>query len=351
MNVNKLALLKTEDEIIANWKGNIESPVVSICCITYNHELYIEDALEGFLIQDTDFPFEILIHDDASTDKTAEIIKVYQEKYPRLIKPIYQTENQYSKKVHVSSTFNYPRVKGEYVAICEGDDFWTCKDKLQLQIAQLKANPDYKMSFHLAFRMDQQSKSKVEMGNYKHQFGIVSIEDIVEKKYGQIPAAATIFSSSILPVFTEFMENNTLTVGDIYLHFFSAYLGGGALFLQKNMSIYRVNISGSWNSVFGSDDDLKLQHLTSRAETYSLLNKYTKGKYNKSFNKSTYISCKCFLISKSDILLKSKVYNVMKKHVNITQKMKLFLLLKLNVLLPGVRWLLAIVRSRFYNMN
>ena len=76
------------------------SPYVSIVCITYNQELYISQCLDGFFMQKTKFDFEILIHDDASTDKTADIIKSYEKKYPGIIRPIYQSENQYSKGVN-----------------------------------------------------------------------------------------------------------------------------------------------------------------------------------------------------------------------------------------------------------
>lgn len=89
-------------------------PLVSICCITYNHENYIRDAIEGFLIQKTNFPFEIIIHDDASTDDTAQIIKEYADKYPNLIAPIFQTENQYSKGIMISPTYVWPCARGKY---------------------------------------------------------------------------------------------------------------------------------------------------------------------------------------------------------------------------------------------
>ncbi|HNO49146.1 MAG TPA: glycosyltransferase [Chitinophagales bacterium] len=124
-------------------------PLVSISCITYNHELFIRQCLDGFIVQECDFDFEILIHDDASTDGTQEIIKEYQEKYPDIIKPIFQTENQYSKGVRgINPRFNYPRAIGKYIALCEGDDYWTDPLKLQKQVDFLEANEEYIACFH-----------------------------------------------------------------------------------------------------------------------------------------------------------------------------------------------------------
>ncbi|WP_138419839.1 glycosyltransferase family 2 protein [Aquibacillus sediminis] len=136
-----MRLLKTESEIIQKWNGELTSPPhVSICCITYNHERYIEDALEGFLMQETDFSFEILVHDDASTDNTANIIREYHDKYPNIIKPIIQTENQYSRGIRPNLEYNFFRAKGKYIALCEGDDYWIDKYKLQKQVNILDSN-------------------------------------------------------------------------------------------------------------------------------------------------------------------------------------------------------------------
>lgn len=122
------------------------APLVSISCITFNHAGYIRDALEGFLMQKTSFPFEILINDDASTDGTADIIHEYENRYPDLIFPIYQAENQFSKGLRgLSSRFNVPRARGKYIAICEGDDYWIDPLKLQKQVDFLEANPEYNM--------------------------------------------------------------------------------------------------------------------------------------------------------------------------------------------------------------
>jgi glycosyltransferase involved in cell wall biosynthesis len=138
-----LKKLPPENQIMANWQADITSPVVSVCCMAYNHGPYIEDALEGFLIQETDFPFEIIIHDDASIDNTADIIRHYQTLYPQIIKPVYQSKNQYSQGKEPLFEFMYPMIKGKYIALCEGDDFWVCPQKLQKQVDFLESNPEY----------------------------------------------------------------------------------------------------------------------------------------------------------------------------------------------------------------
>jgi glycosyltransferase involved in cell wall biosynthesis len=122
--------------------GNL--PLVSICSITYNQENYITSTIEGFLLQKTSFPIEIIIHDDASTDKTAEIIRDYARKHQSVIFPIFQTENQYSKGVRgITLQFAFPRARGKYIAFCEGDDYWTDPLKLQKQFDFLEKNHEY----------------------------------------------------------------------------------------------------------------------------------------------------------------------------------------------------------------
>ena len=121
----------------------MKSPVVSVICCTYNHEPYIRQCLEGFMMQKTDFPFEVLVHDDASTDNTSSIVKEFEAKFPDIIKPIYQLENQYHKKIDILTTYLFSRAKGRYIALCEGDDYWTDPLKLQKQVDFLEQNPLY----------------------------------------------------------------------------------------------------------------------------------------------------------------------------------------------------------------
>ncbi|MDE6338081.1 MAG: glycosyltransferase, partial [Muribaculaceae bacterium] len=102
-------------------------PLVVIRCITYNHEAYIRDALEGFVNQKTKFPFVAIVHDDASTDGTANVVREYAEKYPNIIMPIFETENQYSKRDGSLGKIVREAVyttDAKYIALCEGDDYW-----------------------------------------------------------------------------------------------------------------------------------------------------------------------------------------------------------------------------------
>lgn len=140
---------KTQEEIKRTWTNHNDSePLVSISCTTYNHVNYIEQCLDGFLNQETNFPFEIVIHDDCSTDGTTEIIREYTAKYPDIIKTMYETENQYQQgKPTGSLIWNIPRAKGKYIAFCEGDDYWIGNNKLQEQVEFLEANDSYGMVY------------------------------------------------------------------------------------------------------------------------------------------------------------------------------------------------------------
>lgn len=136
-------------------------PLVSIRCLVYNHEPYLRQCLDGFVMQKTNFPFEAIVHDDASTDGSAAIIREYAEKYPDIIKPIYETENQYSKhdgSMHrIIDAAVHP--KSKYIALCEGDDYWTDPNKLQIQVDFLEAHPDYSLAVHEYQEWDEEKKS------------------------------------------------------------------------------------------------------------------------------------------------------------------------------------------------
>ncbi|MDH1881984.1 glycosyltransferase family A protein [Empedobacter sp. GD03797] len=173
--------------------SNSDEIVVSIICDCYNHEKYIAQALDGFLMQNCDFKFEVLIHDDASTDNSAAIIKEYELKYPEIIKPIYQKENQYSKKVNIWKDYQFSRAKGKYIAICEGDDYWIDPLKLQKQVDFLENNEDYSSCFTL-YKRYFEKENRFEENNLPNlndvdktlNGQILTIENYTEDWYTQI---------------------------------------------------------------------------------------------------------------------------------------------------------------------
>jgi glycosyltransferase involved in cell wall biosynthesis len=119
------------------------NPLVSICCLTYNHGLYIRHCINSLITQKTDFPFEIVVHDDASIDNTIEIIKEFEIKYPRIVRPIYQKINQRSLKTDRVIKLVFNSSKGKYIALCEGDDYWLDPFKLQKQVDYLERNKEF----------------------------------------------------------------------------------------------------------------------------------------------------------------------------------------------------------------
>lgn len=131
---------------------------VSVVCITYNQAEYIRDAINSFLMQKTDFNYEIIIHDDASTDQTIEILKYYERTYSDIIRVIYEEENQYSKGVNISDTL-FKLAKGKYIAFCEGDDFWTDKSKLQKQYDYLERNASCTAYIHNGWKISKDKKT------------------------------------------------------------------------------------------------------------------------------------------------------------------------------------------------
>lgn len=123
-------------------------PLVSISCIAFNHEKYIRECLESLLSQETTFPVEILIHDDASLDGTPVIIREYEKQYPSLIKAVYQEENKWSKNKKITLEYNIPRAQGDYISFCECDDKWINVEKIQHQFNFLTAHQEFVAHSH-----------------------------------------------------------------------------------------------------------------------------------------------------------------------------------------------------------
>ncbi len=139
---------RTEEDIKKMWVEKESGPKVSVECNTYNQVQYISRAIDSFLMQDTDFPFEIIIHDDASTDGTSQIVKEYAQRFPSIVVPIIEVQNQYSNLESPFWDNILPRIRGKYIALCEGDDYWCSKTKLQKQWEFMEMHPRCSMVVH-----------------------------------------------------------------------------------------------------------------------------------------------------------------------------------------------------------
>ncbi len=228
-----------------------KKPLVSICCLAYNQAEYIRKALDGFVGQKTSFPYEVLIHDDASSDGTADIIREYAGRYPDVIKPVLQTENQYSQGfTNISGTYNFPRAQGKYIAMCEGDDFWTDTGKLQRQVDFMEANPECSLVFHSA-RIQVEGRALTErwMRPYRGDRRL-SPEEVIDKTSGY-PTASLLFRTEMVKKLPDYYVN--APIADIPLQLMAASRGW-VYYMDRPMCVYRLGGSYSWTELMKQGD-------------------------------------------------------------------------------------------------
>lgn len=221
-----------------------KQPVVSICCVTFNHEAYIAKAIDSFLMQKTTFPYEILVHDDASTDRTPEILRAYEARFPELLKVIYQTENQYSQGRHVSQ-FILEQASGKYIAVCEGDDFWTDPEKLQRQVEHMEGNPGTTLCVHAASHVDNTGRtleSRVRPSSRSRYF---SAEEVIEGGGGLFPTNSYLYPVRYATERPDYYYR--AHIGDYPLAIYLA-TEGDVYYIDRPMSAYRVGVAGSWTA-------------------------------------------------------------------------------------------------------
>lgn len=218
--------------------------LVSVCCITYNQVFYIRQCLDGFLMQKTNFKFEVIIHDDCSTDGTTDVIREYVEKYPDLIKPIFQERNQYQNGCkRILATFVYPKVQGKYIALCEGDDYWTDPLKLQKQVDFLESHPDYSMACNSTGWYSQRCGYLKRIGLKSNKDKDLKIKNIIIRGGLYISTCSLIFRKIILDNYPDYCKR--CHVGDFPLQIWAAMQGKVRCF-HDVMSIYRVDNPASW---------------------------------------------------------------------------------------------------------
>jgi glycosyltransferase involved in cell wall biosynthesis len=225
---------KSEDDVMRNWDRS--APVLaSIVCTTYNHGRYIEQALDGFLIQETSFPFEIVIHDDLSTDDTRDIVDKYAARYPRIIRTIYQTENQYTRG-RTSSLIAFAQCRARYIAFCEGDDYWTDAHKLQLQCDFLERETSYSLVFHNAYLQHESRDDARDEIACLFDRNTFTLEDVILDGWF-IPSHSMVFRRESL----ELQDWLHHVFGLDYVMHLLLACNGKIGYLDRVMGVYRIN--------------------------------------------------------------------------------------------------------------
>ena len=244
--------------------------MVTIRCLCYNHEPYIKQCLEGFLMQKTNFRFEAVVHDDASTDGSAAIIREYAEKYPDIIKPIFEKENQYSKKDGSLRRIMDEQMKGKYIAVCEGDDYWIDPLKLQKQVDFMENHHDYTMCFHNAIVQFMRPVQFEPFALFDE--GDLSSYDAINKWL--VPSASVLFRQDMVS-YPSWLAN--IYSGDYAL--ILRCVNGGKIYGMKDyMSVYRKNFSG--NSVSMNMRNKQLIHYKHHKILLESFDKGTHYKFN-----------------------------------------------------------------------
>lgn len=264
-------------ELINNTKNNIE-PLVSVFCNAYNQEAYISRCLDGFVLQETTFPFEVLITDDASCDSTPEIIQSYVERRPDLFSAIIHNENQFSKGIDHNITFLYPRSRGKYIAFCEGDDYWTDPHKLQRQFEALESNPSATWCVHASINVDADTEKTLSVSQVADHDCILQFEETGD----QIQLAATASFFVRRDVYTKYINAAPSKMpchGDFKMSRFFSLLGD-TVYLADIMSVYRVLAKNSINSEIAHSRawrDTITQNTDNRVAFLSTLNEWSGG--------------------------------------------------------------------------
>ena len=293
--------------------NNRETPLLSICCIAYNHENYIRNCLEGFLLQKVDFPIEILIFDDASTDNTQKIIKEFERKDNRII-TFLQKDNQWNQGKYGLLDWLFPAAQGKYMALCEGDDYWIDPLKLQKQVDFMEANTDCALVFHLANYINDNYKILGLHGpKIKEGYKVFDIKDAILQASTLIPTNAMLFQAKYVkdefPVW--FKE---APVGDVPLTLLLARKGKLG-FINEVMSNYRVMTPESWSKQMQLDRRKRINHFFKIKKMWKVFNKWSKYEYNEVIENKLKKHKLIFCINELKLIF-PLVFNLLKKIKN-----------------------------------
>lgn len=216
---------------------------LTVHCITYNHEKFIAQALDGFVSQKTDFPFQVIVSDDHSTDSTSDIIREYALRFPEIIKPVLLEKNVGIWENFVQTS---DRIHTQYVAMCEGDDYWIDERKLQKQVDFLDSHPECSICFHPVRMEYDDSRPSSVFPEVAHRFslGPSTLDDLLGENFMQTNSVVYRWRFQNGGCLRELLPKNIMPL-DYYLHLLHAELGGVG-FIENTMGVYRVHSGGVW---------------------------------------------------------------------------------------------------------
>lgn len=254
-----------------------ENVMVSVLIATYNHEKYIRKALEGALTQRTNFKYEVIVHDDASTDHTADIVRKYEQKYPDKMRTIFQKENQFGK-CHISSKYLYPQIRGKYFALLDGDDYWINPNKLQIQVDFLESHSDYSMCIHNAYRLNNETGKLQLLNTFPADGTYLQEQQILTGLGTNFPACSSyVMRTGLLWKMPDFFcQSNVM---DYPLRQYYASMGK-VYYYAKPMSVYRVSISGSYMKMVADDQSFYNNYTLEMIRFFEEFDRYTEKKYH-----------------------------------------------------------------------
>ena len=291
---------------------NDNAPILAIKCLAYNHEPYIRQCLDGFVMQKTNFPFIAIIHDDASTDRTAKIIQEYAQKYPAIIKPIFETENQYSKhNGSIRRTMDCAIPESvQYIAICEGDDYWIDSNKLQKQVDFLEKNPNYGLvhTYAKSYNNSQQIYDDLLLGNPHNLF-----EDLLYTN--NIATLTTCYKKELYTLYVNDIkpESKNWLMGDFSLWLWMATktkIG----FISEITAVYRILAESASHS---SDKKKQFSFYISSYKIALFYAKKNHYKRIKSFINKKFVELLKYIIVNRTIHCAELLYETFKEESNL----------------------------------
>jgi len=313
--------------------------MVSINCITFNHEKYISKSIDSFLSQVTNFEFEILIGEDCSTDNTRKIVEEYVYKFPNKIKLITSNKN-------VGMIKNFERVKenskGKYIAICEGDDYWTDPYKLQKQVNFMEENPECSMCYHAAEIIDARNNNRLGFTRPYNKTFILPSEKLFIGGGHICPTASILYIRKLM-----IKPPNFYYESPVVDHALALVLSnqGKVGYIDQVMSVRNLWVPGSWNTEFQNEQtkNKKITHLNKMIKVLDDFNEYSVEKWRNDVNKNLYSwKVELYILRGNTKPLKNEEIKKIFKKLNKKQQLKIYSILTM----PRLYKKLAILKQQ-----